>query len=151
MLSLVLGSTTVIPKKHNCPTIAPPQMTSPPTTQPTAQLTTQLSIQPTTQPSTPEPLCVPFGVRLVNGTDKHEGRVEMCFNNRWGAVCDHHWDAQDAAVVCRQLGFSPAGELLMWWRLYFIYSAIFRYKHLEVLKVYSCIPLVLLDLFRKCL
>ena len=105
------GSTTVSLEEHNCPTIAPP------TSQLTAQTTTQLSIKPTTQPSTPEPSCVPFGVRLVNGTSEHEGKVEMCLYNTWGTVCGHEWDAQDAAVVCRQLGFSHAGELLMWWRL----------------------------------
>ncbi|XP_056016605.1 deleted in malignant brain tumors 1 protein-like isoform X1 [Ostrea edulis] len=44
-----------------------------------------------------------FPIRLVNGRDKTEGRVEIFRNNEWGTVCDDGWDDEDAGVVCRSL------------------------------------------------
>lgn len=42
-------------------------------------------------------------VRLVGGGTLLEGRVEMCYNSRWGTVCDSMWDSRDAGVVCQQI------------------------------------------------
>ena len=50
--------------------------------------------------------CADGDVRLVGGQYESEGRVEICFNEQFGTICDDTWDAADAAVVCRQLNYS---------------------------------------------
>ena len=57
--------------------------------------------------------CSNGAVRLADGLTKFEGRVEICNNNRWGGVCGRSWDASEATVVCRQLGYIYFGELLL--------------------------------------
>ena len=55
--------------------------------------------------------CYPFSdgdIRLVGGSSSSEGTVLVFHENKWGSICDYHWDIRDANVACRQLGYPRA-------------------------------------------
>ena len=46
----------------------------------------------------------------MDGVIEQEGRVEVCVNGVWGAICDKGWGKSDAHVLCQQLGLSESGK-----------------------------------------
>ena len=62
-------------------------------------------------PATTPVCCNDGDIRLVGGSVARQGRVEICYNNQWGTVCDDFFGSPEARVVCRQLGYSTVGEM----------------------------------------
>ena len=57
-------------------------------------------------------------IRLADGKQAHEGRVEIYHDGEWGSVCNDIWDetahsdprdSTESRVVCRQLGYAGGG------------------------------------------
>ena len=57
-------------------------------------------------------LCNNGDIRLMGGSNMYEGRVELCWNETWGTICDGFWSTNDANVACRQLGFLDTGNAI---------------------------------------
>ena len=54
--------------------------------------------------------CTDGDIRLVGGSTKYQGRVEVCVNRAWGTVCGYSkWSWNDAKVVCNQIGAQSLG------------------------------------------
>ena len=53
--------------------------------------------------------CIDGSIRLVDGETEWEGRLEVCFNQRWGTVGGETWDSTETDVVCRELGYQSSG------------------------------------------
>lgn len=51
-------------------------------------------------------VCTNGQIRLLGGVNPRQGRVEICYYNQWGTVCDDGFGAPEASVICQQLGFS---------------------------------------------
>eukprot|EP00071_Canis_lupus_P024483 XP_013976629.1 T-cell differentiation antigen CD6 isoform X5 [Canis lupus familiaris] len=51
-----------------------------------------------------------LGVRLVNGSSRCSGLVEVWFRLSWGPACRALWDSRASEAVCRALGCGGAAE-----------------------------------------
>uniref|UniRef100_A0A3B5B0V3 SRCR domain-containing protein n=1 Tax=Stegastes partitus TaxID=144197 RepID=A0A3B5B0V3_9TELE len=47
-------------------------------------------------------------IRLVNGTNRCSGRVEVYHQGQWGTICDDRWGMQEATVTCREMNCGNA-------------------------------------------
>ena len=50
-------------------------------------------------------------VRMLGGSGPY-GVVEIFNGNRWGPICDGDFDQVDGDVMCRQLGYTGALQII---------------------------------------
>ena len=48
--------------------------------------------------------CTPGAIRVQDGADSSEGRLEFCYHDEWSPFCV--LDDEEAAVACKQLGYT---------------------------------------------
>ena len=65
----------------------------------------------------PQSTCSDGDIRLVNGANELQGRVEICHNNVWGTVCSNYPSPSNSGnfgnFICKQLGYQGTGILFI--------------------------------------
>ena len=69
--------------------------------------------------------CDEGDLRLAGGDSESEGRLDICYRQRWGTINGDGWSSSDTQVACRQLGFENAGKL----------------KHIIDYRLLKCLPM----------
>ena len=64
--------------------------------------------------------CSDGDLKLVGGASETEGRLEVCFNRRWGTIDGDGWTHTDTQVACKQLGYSTSG--MHWKTVLFLFK-----------------------------
>ncbi len=59
------------------------------------------------------PGCIEGDVKLDYGSSDLEGTVKVCIDGSYQAICDDLWSTNDAAVICRGLGYSAIGKPIL--------------------------------------
>ena len=50
-------------------------------------------------------------MRLIDGFNSLNGRVERCVDEQWGTICADGFSDDNASVACTAAGFSGEGQL----------------------------------------
>ena len=57
--------------------------------------------------------CNDGDIRLVNGANELQGRIEICNNNVWGTLCSNYPSPSNSEnfgnFICKQLGYQGTG------------------------------------------
>ena len=48
-------------------------------------------------------------LKLVGGNSKYNGRLEICFDQKWTGIDAKGWTKSDTKVACKQLGYRNHG------------------------------------------
>ena len=77
--------------------------------------------------------CVDGEVRLMEGEFEWEGRLEICFGQRWGTVGSDGWAQKTSEIVCRDLGYTEPDTgtkksiLFYWYHSRFVRNICMKY------------------------
>ena len=52
-----------------------------------------------------------YELRLVGGENVREGRVEICFNQAWGTICNEEYGHTDREMICSQVATTFSGKV----------------------------------------
>ena len=52
-------------------------------------------------------------MRLMEGKEEWEGRLEVCYNKRWGTVSGDKWTLTNSHVICNALGYNTTSKTFL--------------------------------------